>query len=290
MKEQNRHSDLSEIEEQSKAFFSNGTFHWKKSSGEIWDEMQPALSENKGRTIILRSKSFSIAIAAVFILLVGMGGFFRYYTKTINVPAGEHQLVELPDGSTIQLNAQSQISYKPYWWKFKRNVQFEGEAFFEVQKGKTFSVISNKGITEVLGTSFNIFSREQTYKVTCVTGRVKVISKTMKEVILSPDSRATILPEGEIKMDKNISTLPYISWKDNYFQFTGVPFEMVIDEIERQYNLKIKIDNPITDKYTGNFKREGNVDDVLEYVCLPMGLKFEKVSDDTYLIFRDANE
>jgi ferric-dicitrate binding protein FerR (iron transport regulator) len=290
MKEQNPHTNLSEIDEQSKAFFSNGSFHWKESSDEIWDKIQPELSEKKTRIVFLRSKSFSLAIAAVFIFLVGLGGFFRFYTKTIQVPAGEHQLVELPDGSTIQLNAQSRISYSPYWWKFKRNVQFEGEAFFKVQEGGAFSVISNMGITEVLGTSFNIFSREQTYKVTCVTGRVKVISETSKEVILSPDSRATILSGGKIKLEENINAIPDISWKDNYFQFTAVPFEHVIDEIKRQYNLEIVIDTPVTGKYTGNFRKEDNVENVLEYVCLPMGLKFEQVSGDTYLIHRDANE
>ncbi|MCF8362344.1 MAG: FecR family protein [Prolixibacteraceae bacterium] len=290
MKEQNPHINLSEIEEQSRAFFSNGTFQWKESSDEVWEKMLPELSEKNTRIVFLRSKSFSFAIAALFILLVGLGGFFRFYSKTIYVPSGKHQIVELPDGSSIQLNAQSRISYKPYWWKFNRSVQFEGEAFFKVQKGEAFSVISNRGITEVLGTSFNIFSREETYKVTCVTGRVKVISETKKEVILSPDSRATILLGGKIELEENISTMPDISWKDNYFQFTAVPFEQVIDEIERQYNLKIVIDTPVTGKYTGNFKRDDNVENVLEYVCLPMGLKFEQVSGDTYLIHRDANE
>jgi ferric-dicitrate binding protein FerR (iron transport regulator) len=290
MKEHNPHTNLSEIEEHSKAFFSNGTFHWKVSSDDIWEKMQPNLTEDKKRFVFLRSKSFSYAVAAVFVLLVGLGGFFRFYTKTIQVTAGKHQLVELPDGSSIQLNAQSRISYKPYWWKFNRSLQFEGEAFFKVKKGKAFSVTSNKAITEVLGTSFNIFSREQAYKVTCVTGRVKVISETKNEVILSPDSRATVLPDGHIKLEEEINTIPDISWKDNYFQFTAVPFKSVIDEIERQYNLKIMIDEPVTGKYTGNFKREDSVDNVLEYVCLPMGLRFKKVSGDTYLIHGGANE
>jgi len=290
MKDQNLHNDLSKVEEQSKAFFSSGTFRWEKSSDEIWEEMQSAISEHEGRVIVFRSRTFSYAIAAIFIFLIGMGGFFRFYSKTINVPAGEHQLVELPDGSSVQLNAQTEISYNPYWWKINRNVRFNGEAFFKVQKGKRFSVISDQGITEVLGTSFNVFSREDNYKVTCVTGSVKVTSKTMKEVTLLPDSRATVLPGGGIKVEKNITTMPDISWKDNYFQFTGVPFNMVINEIERQYNLEILVDEPVNDNFTGNFKRQENIDNVLKYVCLPLGLSYTKVSDNTYEIRRNANE
>jgi len=60
----------------------------------------------------------------------------RFYTQTITVPKGHHLVAQLPDGSTVDLNADTKLSYHPYWWRFARTVNFEGEGFFKVKKGK----------------------------------------------------------------------------------------------------------------------------------------------------------
>jgi len=77
-------------------------------------------------------------------------------------------------------------------------------SIFNVKKGNSFNVVSSLGKTFVLGTSFNIFSREDKYRVACVTGKVKVISITNKQVILSPNYHAEIIKDGNIKVTKNI--------------------------------------------------------------------------------------
>jgi ferric-dicitrate binding protein FerR (iron transport regulator) len=102
------------------------------------------------KTIRLNNYSTWVVAAGIAILF-GIAGFMRLYTKNINTTAGTHLLVMLPDKSTVNLNAESFISYKPYWWRFKREVEFEGEGLFEVEKGKKFSVISKLGTTTVVG-------------------------------------------------------------------------------------------------------------------------------------------
>ena len=90
----------------------------------------------------------------------------RSYTVTEIAKRGSHLAVTLPDGSKVNLNADSRLTYKPYQWIISRNVELEGEAFFEVKQGKRFSVKSNQNKVNVLGTSFNIFSRPGNYRVT----------------------------------------------------------------------------------------------------------------------------
>lgn len=290
MKTNKEHNRQSSVDHHSKAFFSGGKFTWKKSEADVWSELSAALeAKPAGRSLRLNFKSASWAIAASFLILIGIGTFMRFYQVSIHTPAGIHQLAELPDGSTINLNAASSLKYYPYWWKFNREIRFEGEAYFEVQKGKKFSVISKNGSTQVLGTTFNIFSRNEIYKVTCLTGSVKVTSKTKACVVLKPNSKAQIQSNGQIEVIQNIETFPEISWKNNLFLFTAVPIREVFYEIERQFGVTIKTNVSSYALYTGNFSKQPDVEEILSYVCPALGLNYSRKSAKEYVIFQ-ANE
>ena len=287
MKQQNKHIDLSIVEEQSKRFFTGGKFDWSKSNASVWDELDTFAVQHPDKTIRYDFRIIQWSVAAVFVLLLGISGFFRFYSKTITTLAGSHFAMSLPDGSKVNLNAQSTLTYHPYWWRFERKVTFEGEGFFEVEKGKRFSVLSKLGTTQVMGTTFNIYSRDAIYRVTCITGSVKVISKSKNEVILKPNSKANVSPNGQINLVQDIETIPEISWKDNLFLFTAVPVREVFSEIERQYGITIdaRIDNHAL--YTGNFTKKQKVEDILGYICPALGYKFIHQSEMVYSIIPD---
>ena len=290
MKTNNKHNELSAIDQQSKTFFTGGKFNWSKSEAAIWAEMDTLIDKQskKSRSVNVNFKPRIYAIAASLLFLIGIGSFLRFYTTSIISPAGQHQTAKLPDGSIIELNAESEVSYHPYWWRFNRSLTFEVEAYFEVQKGKKFTVKSKYGTTQVLGTSFNIYSRNEIYNVTCLTGSVRVISKTKQKVILEPNSKADVSINGEIEVVKDIETFPVISWKKNIFLFTAVPVQEVFFEIERQFGVKItsKISNYAL--YTGNFDKKLDVEEILGYVCPALGLSFERKSANEYEIIQDT--
>ncbi|MBN2775257.1 MAG: FecR domain-containing protein, partial [Prolixibacteraceae bacterium] len=156
-----------------------------KSKEDIWKLMEDKLTANakvdkKVRKLGIRQLSIAASIA----ILIGIGSFMRFYRVDYSTIAGEQLTVNLPDGSVVDLNGQSSVKYNPYWWKVNRTVKFEGEGYFEVEKGKYFSVVSNNGITTVLGTSFNIYSRDENYEVNCLTGKVQVeVLNGLKEII-----------------------------------------------------------------------------------------------------------
>ncbi len=269
---------------QSQNFFAGGTFKWKKSQREVWDELEAKIaSAPKTRTLDFSSLKF-ISIAASLLLLIATGAFLRFYSTTITVPAGIHQVAELPDGSQVELNANSTLSYHPYWYRFNRELRFEGEAFFNVEKGKKFTVISASGKTRVLGTTFNIYSREEVYAVTCLTGSVRVTSRTKEQVVLKPNSKAEVQKDGQITVKHNIKTFPEISWRKNIFLFTATPVLKVFHEIERQYGVTIETDIRSQALYTGNFTKKQNVEDILGYVCPALGLRYTKKSTNLYVI------
>lgn len=278
---------INKVDQHSKDFFAGGKFTWQKSKDDIWSNIESKIdSRPAGRSLKANFKAISWAVAASLLVLIGIGSFMRFYQTTVETPAGKHQLAQLPDGSTINLNAESTLKYHPYWWNFKREIQFEGEGYFEVQKGKKFTVVSSKGTTQVLGTTFNIFARDEVYKVTCITGSVKVTSKTKDSVVLKPNSKAEIKANGSITVHHNIETYPEISWKNNIFLFTAVPIREVFYEIERQFGITIKANVSSYALYTGNFSRNLDVDEVLSYVCPALGLDYNRTSAKEYVIFQ----
>jgi ferric-dicitrate binding protein FerR (iron transport regulator) len=285
VKKEGEHIDLKNIDQKSKAFFAGGKFVWKKSEADVWAELEARLSDrNAPKIIFLNSSHTKWLVAAGIAILLSIGGFMRFYTVTVQAIAGQHLETRLPDQSEVKLNAESSISYHPYWWKINRQVKFEGEAFFKVEKGRKFTVVSRKGLTQVLGTSFNIFAREEIYKVVCITGTVRVKSKQGNEAIIKSNSKAEIKSNGQIDVLTNIETYPEISWRRNIFLFTATPVREVFSEIERQYGVKIDIEMDDNSLYTGNFTKDQNVEEILEYVCPAMGFRFARKSAGEYVI------
>ncbi len=280
--------NLRAADQRSKAFFARGEFNWTKSEADVWTALEGKIDALPvGRSLKFNFNFSKLAVAASILVFFSILSFLRYYSIRIETTVGQHLMAELPDHSKAELNAQSKITYFPYWWRISRIVKLDGEAFFEVEKGRTFTVISSKGTTQVLGTSFNIFSRDEVYKVTCVSGSVKVKSGTGSETTLKPNSKAEIGADGKINVMTNIETYPEISWKKNIFLFHASPILQVFSEIERQYGVKIESPADNNTLYTGNFSKDQKVEEILNYVCPALGLKYIQKSSVEYIIIRE---
>ncbi len=227
------------------------------------------------------------AVAAAVALAVTTTLFCRLYTSSIITSPGQQLSYALPDGSIVNLNATSSLSYHPYWWSVSRELQFEGEAFFEVEKGSNFAVNSKQGITEVLGTSFNINTRHEGYTVICKTGKVRVSStQSDAKVMITPNMMADLAVNQQLIVKKDIDLENYLGWREDKFIFTSIALDEVFQEIEIQYGVKIKnnVSNAGEMKYTGNFPKSKSVETALNFICQSFGISFVLQSDNTYVI------
>ncbi len=258
---------------------------FSKSKEEVWAELSDAIEgkvitvnsplQKQRRSLFMKPLFYAAAFVVLLLLTVL---FASLYSKQISTDVGEHILCQLPDNSSVELNAASTLSYKPFWWRYSRQVKFEGEGFFKVQKGERFDVISAKGTTSVLGTSFNIYARENSYTVTCLTGRVKVAnSLSSQSSVIIPNQQAIVLDNGSVVSHSLKDASNAVSWKDNMFIFTAIPIQTVFKEIERQYGVRIIYGGLLNYNYTGNFNREQNIDDVMHNICVAFGLNYKKV-------------
>lgn len=195
--------------------------------------------------------------------------------QEIHVPFAQNETILLPDGSTIKVNAGSEISYDEAAWDTKREIHLEGEAFFEVVKGKPFTVITPVGKIEVLGTSFNVFTRDTEFKVACKTGKVKVSLHDIDESrTLTKNELAYLFDGSFIKESKEEEV--NIAWLNNQFEFNNISLKKVFQEVERQFDVDIQSDFIIENTfYEGTFDKT-SLDEVLDQICWPMNLTFEK--------------
>ncbi len=175
------------------------------------------------------------AAASILILVFAYNFFFA--ETTFSTQIAEQTNFELPDGSKVDLNAESSLSFTSYNWKENRSLQLKGEAYFKVEKGSTFTVHTDKGEVTVLGTQFIVNARENFYHVVCYEGKVQVITAEKDSIVLTKGKGFFIDPK-EKKEYQIEATAP--SWINQESSFKNMPILQVIDELERQFKITIE--------------------------------------------------
>lgn len=273
------------LENDTNELFSHLRIPWKRTKEDSWSGIAKRIQEPKIIQLQPKTIGWKVASAAVIFLALSIGFFMSTYTVNFHSRQNLFATIQMPDGSKVFVNTNSNISYKPYWWWVNRDVKLKGEAFFEVQKGKKFRVLSENGTTEVLGTSFNVFARDQLYEVVCVTGKVKVqAALTEHTVILHPTQKALLLETGELNVESEISVEQTKAWFSNRLEFTSQPLKEVFKYIEILYDIEIIIQQDVFQEYTGSFDKPSSADEALKLICRPFNLKVEKLAKKKYRI------
>lgn len=202
-----------------------------------------------------------------------------FYTTTIgtNITTDYAQKtnVDLPDASSVSLNAKSLLSFNKNSWKNEREVKLEGEAFFKVAKGSSFLVITKTGTVKVYGTRFNVKQRDNYFEVICYEGLVGVTYNS-QETKLKPGNSFLIIDGKQIAKEKEISTTP--SWLNHESSFKSIPYKEVIAEFERQYNVDFKLQNIDSNQlFTGSFAHN-NLEVALKAISLPLRVTYSKTN------------
>ncbi|MFY0675255.1 MAG: FecR family protein [Bacteroidia bacterium] len=279
----NSEQRLGDIDEK---LFEKANIKFKKSAADVLAEIKASKSvidEPKSEAKVIKLGAWRVA-AAIALLAVSSLVFMRFYSNKYSTVQYELADVELPDGSTVKLNENSELSFNPYWWFANRSIIFEGEAFFEVEKGSKFSVVSNNGTTSVLGTSFNINSRGNGYEVYCHTGKVKVENE-QSHTIIEPLQMASTANNGQLETTQ-VNNDVVLSWTNGLLNFNNASLTTVFAELEAQYDITINVNRKVDlyATYSGIFTKPTNPIDALSIICVSNNLEFEMVDERTFII------
>ncbi|WP_430410947.1 FecR family protein [Kordia sp.] len=238
--------------------------------------------ETKTRKLV---PSWMYAAAAVILLVVGFAYVYTTAGETFETGYGDQMVVALPDGSEAILNAKSSVTFDKDSWENNRTVSLSGEAYFKVKKGEKFTVTTNSGIVEVLGTQFNVKTATNLFEVKCTEGKVKVETSNDETAILTVGKAFSQLEGNTSNWDFNIKDE---TWREGESNFRVIPLKHVIDAIQNQYEITFIHDNiDITQRFTGSFSHK-NLKLALRTVFVPMEISYT-FKDENTVILKKAN-
>ena len=217
-------------------------------------------------------RKIAAVAASIAILVISYFTFFNN-TQKFTTDLAETTSINLPDQSEVIINSESVVSYQKNWEK--RKVKLQGEAYFKVTKGKKFDVETKQGTISVLGTQFNVLERDGIFKVTCFEGKVSVDYKGQQFLLTAGKSIAVI--EGKLnEIDGLTEATP--DWTRGESNFDDVPLKLVIEELERQYNVSVKYDKSLSKiNFKGGFTYN-NLETAIESITFPLNLEYKIVN------------
>jgi ferric-dicitrate binding protein FerR (iron transport regulator) len=203
--------------------------------------------------------------------------------NTLEVPPKMDYKISLADGSTVQLNAVSQLKFPFRFTGATREVWIEGEAYFKIahQADKPFIVHTKQGDITVLGTEFNV----NTYapgilKTSLVKGAVKLTHDT-KTVTLKPGEETIWQQNGYNihPLDESMT----LSWLRGKFYFHNSSLKEIAPMMERWFEVKVVIDDArlANTPFTGSMDKSEPMDAFLESLTGIISMKTHYDSNHT---------
>lgn len=208
----------------------------------------------------------------------------------IQTKYGERITITLPDESSVVLNGNSKLRYANNWSDDQvREVWIDGEGFFAVQHTKNhqkFIVHTREGLSvEVLGTKFNVKTRESGSEVLLTEGKVKlnVDNKAASAVYLSPGELATV---KEKKLSKRVvkEDTQYTSWVKSKLVFDKTPLQELAQILRETYGLQVSFqDAELKERQLSGEISSATADDILFAIAETFNIKVTTMDDGSVI-------
>jgi transmembrane sensor len=275
------------------------------------DQKSDFIAAHAIKPVITRGRSsvwkYAATVGCIAILTALAFNYFRLpkpksenaTAKGENVPAKGNEIISrsgartklmLPDGSQVWLNAGSKLNYSSVYNETLREVDLEGEAYFDVVKetGRPFIVHASSLNIKAVGTAFVVksYPQDETIETTLLRGIIEVTRKDLPDgpkVILKPNEKLIFNKQLETEVHQYASdtsaksarsigkisvaavsiTIPdsnkvETSWVYNRLVFDGDSFQELAKKMERWYNVKITIKSKelLRYRFKGAFENE----------------------------------
>lgn len=292
---------------------------------ESWEKLQEKLKQvdlsakepENNKLKVVRLVPGVVRWAAVWIGLISIGALI--YLKLSNstpvfhpvasvletVLHGKPEIKTLPDGSTVWINAGTQISYNAD--QNTRDVYLSGEAYFQVMHDTEHPFIVHAGNIAVraLGTEFNVtaYPGEDHVETTLLKGKVQITmqEKPDQKIILAPNEKLTVINRPVYLKDtpvrkeisyevKPVAVLPAldqieeVAWMQDKLAFQNESFLDLSKRMERRYNVRIIFHDEALKKETlsGIFENE-TIQKALRVLQMTTPFQYRMKGDSVFL-------
>lgn len=208
--------------------------------------------------------------------------------NTITTPRGGQYQVVLSDGTRVWLNSATSLRFPVTFTGNQRNVELNGEAYFEVAKNKEkpFMVQANGTTTQVLGTHFNVnaYNNNAEVTTTLLEGSVRLL-KGRATAMLIPGEKGTVLNDGVLIAVKNADIEEAIAWKNGYFVFHDENIINIMKQVSRWYDVDIEYLGDVKDReFGGTVSRYKDITELLNNMELTQSIHYKLEGRRLYIM------
>ncbi|MES2826228.1 MAG: FecR domain-containing protein [Pseudomonadota bacterium] len=229
-------------------------------------------------------------------------GLFSFLTRTddftYQTAIGEVRDIQLLDGSRITINTNSQL--KGEFGRKKRILYLtQGEVFFDVKKdGRSFEIVTQYGVVQVVGTRFSIYQSVTDAIVTVAEGRV-ALSKSLKldnefvpAIVLQANQRLSLQNARSGRAPEMVNANAAMAWRKNQLVFKGERLSEVMVELGRYFPETIRLGTPeLGEREITAVIQLSDLKTTLQTLCQSLGLEAKfNPSDHSVTFFLPASK
>lgn len=211
--------------------------------------------------------------------------------RSYKTAIGEISTVSLPDGSSLELNTDSEVLVR--FTDAQRNIELrQGEVYFDVVTNSARPFVVSVGADKVtaIGTAFSIDAgdviddRRSVSEVIVTEGKVQVTSGNRQlPLYLVPGQKAVAKDDAfEVSSEQDPESL--LAWREGMVVFQGESLTDVIAEVNRYTPLKFSLlDQELASISVGGFFKTGDLDQLLMVLESNFGVSSEVVGNEVRL-------
>lgn len=239
----------------------------------IKEAARRGLVRSGGSNRVGRAAAIGIGLAAAAVLLIGG----PWLTRQPAVPAlgvaelitgaSETATVSLSDGTVVRLAPNSRLRALPN--ATVREVDLDGRGFFAVakQNGRPFRVQTPAGAVTVLGTRFDVESRDRDLRMIVVEGAVSVDAAEAGTATVTAGHLSRVVAGRLLPTTPMPDLLAETRWVGRFLAFQNTPLRDAALEIERVYSVKVVVDSAIADQTVTTWLADRELAEVVRIVC-----------------------
>lgn len=263
----------------------------------LWSPIEESQQEEKQtRTLKPVWIEFLKVAAVILITFLGTKAFFDWKDEpvkmqTVIVPAGQRAELLLTDGTKVWLNSRSKFKFPDRFQKDARNVELDGEGYFEVthKEEAPFTVHTSRYDVKVLGTEFNVkaYNSKNQFETSLLKGCVEVSDANKSQIVrLRPDEQ--VISDGSQLIRSVILDKNYFRWKEGLLCLDDESIGGLIDKLELYYDVKIIVQQASLMKYhySGKFRISDGVEHVLKVLQLKHKFTYTKDEEQNLIIIK----
>lgn len=216
--------------------------------------------------------AYTVILTTILILAIIE---YRTFTEPvryaeITVEQGEKVTLHVNEQFTVYLNSGSTIKV-PTHLKRNSEIQFEGEAYFNINQDKKVTIVSNGIRFSGKKVDFTINTNAFGQLVAHVeNGDVSLYNPALPEstkLSLQNGDKATYTPYANFISVEQQSNKNYLAWHTGVIKFDKEPLGTAIESISKYFNLPIAVENSklLSKKLSVKFKNPG-IDEILDYI------------------------